>query len=128
MAFIVGNRKSILINKLPLNKRQEVKEVTLDMAGAMGKVVQSCFPKASKVIDRFHVKKLAYDALQEIRINIVGMPSKKIMRLNVSKKKVENIHQNYFLMEILLNNFLQEVVTCYSSLKTNGEKKLNSKS
>jgi len=38
------------------------------MAGSMQKIVRSCFPKASQVIDRFHVQKLAYDALQEMRI------------------------------------------------------------
>jgi transposase len=57
-----------IIKQLPLELRRKVKEVTLDMAGAMGNIVDSCFPRASKVIDRFHVQKLAYDALQQIRI------------------------------------------------------------
>ena len=48
--------------------RETVTEVTLDMAGSMHKIVRCCFPNAVKVIDRFHVQKLAYDALQEIRI------------------------------------------------------------
>lgn len=30
--------------------------------------MSQCFPQALKVIDRFHVQKLAYDAVQEIRI------------------------------------------------------------
>ena len=34
----------------------------------MRKIVRSCFPGASRVIGRFHVQKLAYDALQEMRI------------------------------------------------------------
>jgi len=38
------------------------------MAGSMNKIVKRCFPKASLVIDRFHVQKLAYEAIQEIRI------------------------------------------------------------
>lgn len=57
-----------VLNKIPLSKRRKVKEVTLDMAGSMNKIVKTSFPKATKVIDRFHVQKLAYDALQEIRI------------------------------------------------------------
>ena len=57
-----------VLNKIPLSKRRKVKEVTLDMAGSMNKIVRASFPKATKVIDRFHVQKLAYDALQEIRI------------------------------------------------------------
>ena len=38
------------------------------MAGNMGLIVKKSFPNASLVIDRFHVQKLALDALQEIRI------------------------------------------------------------
>ena len=38
------------------------------MAGSMILITRRCFPKASRVIDRFHVQKLAYDALQEMRI------------------------------------------------------------
>jgi len=57
-----------VLNKIPLKQRKAVKEVTIDMANSMHKVVKSCFTNASRVIDRFHVQKLAYDALQEIRI------------------------------------------------------------
>jgi hypothetical protein len=38
------------------------------MAGNMGLIVKKSFPNATLVIDRFHVQKLALDALQEIRI------------------------------------------------------------
>jgi predicted GIY-YIG superfamily endonuclease len=34
----------------------------------MNKTVRRCFPQASRVIDRFHVRKPACDAVQEIRI------------------------------------------------------------
>ena len=57
-----------VLDKIPDEKRNSVKEITLDMANSMRKIVCSCFPKANRVIDRFHVQKLAYDALQEIRI------------------------------------------------------------
>lgn len=57
-----------ILKKMPISKRRKVKEITLDMAASMNKIVNDCFPKATKVIDRFHVQKLAYDALQEIRI------------------------------------------------------------
>jgi len=58
-----------VINKIAEQKREQVKEVTLDMAGSMNKIVKHCFPNASLVIDRFHVQKLAYDALQQMRID-----------------------------------------------------------
>lgn len=57
-----------VLRKIPEYKRKRVKEVTLDMADSMNKIVRQCFPKATKVIDRFHVQKLAYDAMQEMRI------------------------------------------------------------
>jgi transposase len=57
-----------VLDRIPEEVRDSVEEVTLDMANSMRKIVRSCFPKANRVIDRFHVQKLAYDALQEIRI------------------------------------------------------------
>jgi len=38
------------------------------MAGSMINIAKACFPKAQLVTDRFHVQKLAMEALQEIRI------------------------------------------------------------
>jgi len=57
-----------VLEKIPEEKLNQVEEVTLDMADSMRKIVRRCFPKARRVIDRFHVQKLAYDALQEMRI------------------------------------------------------------
>lgn len=60
--------KSILIKKIPHRERKKVKEVTLDMAANMEQIVRKSFTKASLVTDRFHVQKLAYDAVQQMRI------------------------------------------------------------
>jgi len=57
-----------ILNKIPLEVRESVQEVTVDMAANMRLIIQQSFPKAIKVIDRFHVQKLAYEAVQEIRI------------------------------------------------------------
>lgn len=57
-----------VLERIPLRKRNKVKEVTMDMAANMIKAVRRCFSNASRVIDRFHVQKLAYDAVQEARI------------------------------------------------------------
>ena len=59
---------SKILKKIPEKKRNKVREVTLDMATSMQKIVKSCFPRAMQVTDRFHVQKLSYEALQEIRI------------------------------------------------------------
>ena len=72
VAMIAGTQAENIIKvleKIPEEQRDTVKEITLDMANSMQKIARSCFPKASQVIDRFHVQKLAYDALQEIRID-----------------------------------------------------------
>lgn len=71
VAIIKGTSSEKVIEaleRIPQEKRNEVKEITLDMAESMRKIVRRCFPKARRVIDRFHVQKLAYDALQEMRI------------------------------------------------------------
>ena len=38
------------------------------MSSGMHAIARECFPNAEQVIDRFHVQKLACDALQELRI------------------------------------------------------------
>lgn len=71
VAMVHGTKSDEVISvlkKIPESKRKTVKEVTLDMASSMNKIVKKSFPKAIRVIDRFHVQKLAYDALQEMRI------------------------------------------------------------
>lgn len=71
VAMIKGTKAEVVIkilHKIPLKQRKVVKEVTLDMAGNMRLIVKKSFPNATLVIDRFHVQKLALDALQEIRI------------------------------------------------------------
>jgi transposase len=57
-----------ILNKIPEVKRKKVKEVTLDLAPTMERIVKKSFPKAKLVSDRFHVQQLASDAVQEIRI------------------------------------------------------------
>ena len=54
--------------KISDKKRARVKEITLDMANSMKIIAKKCFPKAVQVTDRFHVQKLALEALQDIRI------------------------------------------------------------
>lgn len=71
VAMVKGTRADDVIEVLkliPSGLRRKVREITLDMAGSMNQIVKQCFPRAIKVIDRFHVQKLAYDALQEMRI------------------------------------------------------------
>lgn len=57
-----------VLEKLPLAVRETVKEVTLDMAKNMESAAKQSFPEAKLVTDRFHVVKLAMEALQHLRI------------------------------------------------------------
>ena len=54
--------------KISTKTRARVKEITLDMANSMKTIAKKCFPKAIQVTDRFHVQKLALEALQDIRV------------------------------------------------------------
>jgi|TARA_B110000261_G_C13046261_1_gene342362 transposase len=71
IASIKGTKAKDIINvlsKIPEASRNQVKEVTLDMAKNMESSIKNSFLKADIVTDRFHVVKLVIDALQHIRI------------------------------------------------------------
>lgn len=57
-----------VLKKIAEKKRQEVKEITIDLAPTMELIAKRSFPSAQRVADRFHVQKLAADAVQEMRI------------------------------------------------------------
>lgn len=48
-------------------------EITLDLSSSMMLIVCTVFPKARITNDRFHVQKLYYDALDELRITLRWM-------------------------------------------------------
>jgi transposase len=52
-----------VLEKIPLEKRNNVKEITLDMAKNMELAVKIAFQNAYLVRDRFHVVKLAMKSL-----------------------------------------------------------------
>lgn len=87
LATIRGTKAEDMIavlERIPLRLRNKVREVTMDMAPNMAKAIRRCFRNARRVIDRFHVQKLAYDAVQELRIGyrweVLDEESKKIAR------------------------------------------------
>jgi transposase len=102
IAMIEGTQSDKIIKaieQIPDELRERVIEVTLDMASSMHKIVKNCFPQASRVIDRFHVQKLAYDALQEMRI------SHRWDAINEETNAIENAKLNHtkYHPEILSN-------------------------
>ncbi|MFD0878388.1 transposase, partial [Massilia pinisoli] len=71
VAIIAGTKAETVtevLQKIPINLRKKVREITLDMAANMELIAKRAFPNAIRVTDRFHVQKLATEALQEIRI------------------------------------------------------------
>lgn len=71
IAVIAGTKSEDVIEvlrRIDEDRREAVQEVTLDLSDSMRKIVRTAFPKASRVIDRFHIQKLACEAVQELRI------------------------------------------------------------
>lgn len=71
VAVVAGTKSEDVISvlqRIDQDRRNAVEEVTLDLSDSMRKIVRTSFPKASRVIDRFHIQKLACDAVQELRI------------------------------------------------------------
>lgn len=71
VAVVAGTKSEDVISvlkRIDENRRSIVAEVTLDLSDSMRKIVRSAFPNASRVIDRFHIQKLACEAVRELRI------------------------------------------------------------
>ena len=58
----------------------------------MGLIAKKSFPNANRVIDRFHVPKLATEALQEIRIKYSRQAAN---QENQAIRRVKNLRQFY---------------------------------
>lgn len=93
VSIIAGTRAEDIIKileKIPLKDRNKVTEITLDMAGNMNLIAKKCFPKATLVTDRFHVQKLAVEAVQDIRIKYrweaIDAENEAIEQAKLSKK------------------------------------------
>ena len=63
------------------------------MANSMKNIAKTCFPKAMQVTDRFHVQKLALEALQDIRIKhrweAIDMENNQIKRARLQEEVFE---------------------------------------
>lgn len=57
-----------ILQKINEQQREQVVEVTHDCSDTMHKIVRKCFRNARHTIDRFHVQKLALEAVQQMRI------------------------------------------------------------
>ena len=94
VACIKGTKSQDIINvihRIPLIMREKVEEITLDMATNMQLAARLNFPNAALVTDRFHVVKLAMEAVQHLRIKLrwqeIDIENKAIKSANEQKIK-----------------------------------------
>ena len=102
VAIINGTESKLIqsvLEKIALEKRQQVKEVSMDMARNMGLAIKNSFPNCKMVIDRFHVVRLVMDAMQHMRVDLRW---KSIAEENYAIKEAKDNNQKY-IAEILPN-------------------------
>lgn len=96
--------------KLPLEIRDKVKEISLDMAPNMALASRNCFTKSSLVIDRFHVVRLVCDAMQHLRTQlrwkVIDEENEAIKKAKEQglKYKAETLSNGDTLREILVRS------------------------
>ena len=86
-----------VLERISLEKRLQVKEVTLDMAKNMEAAMKKVFTDAKLVTDRFHVVRLAMEALQHIRVNLKW---KEMDKENEAVKAAKEKNQKYEAEEL----------------------------
>lgn len=73
IASIEGTRAADIadvLNRLGADEKEQIKEVTMDMAKNMESAIRTALPAASIVTDRFHVVKLLLEPVQQLRIKL----------------------------------------------------------
>lgn len=71
IAMIRGTDSDTVISvleRIGAGKRHTVREVTLDLSPTMMRIARKVFPKAYLTNDRFHVQRLFYEAIDDLRI------------------------------------------------------------
>jgi transposase len=96
-----------VLEKIPLEKRELVKEVSMDMARNMGLAVEKSFPKSTLVIDRFHVVKLVMDAMQHLRVKLRW---KAIEEENTAIRQAKEKGEKYYPQVLANGDTLKELL------------------
>lgn len=87
---------SVVFNRMPLEKRLAVKEVTMDFSDSMREAVEESFPQADITIDCFHIIQLATNALSDVRMKHKrkAMAEDAKARKEFDDRKKRNAEQN----------------------------------
>jgi len=70
-AIVAGTKAEVVreaLDHIPQEKRDLVTEITMDLSSSMKNIAVMEFRNTKRTIDRFHVQKLAMEAIQEMRI------------------------------------------------------------
>ena len=111
-----------VLKQIDEEERMKVKEVTLDLSDSMRRIVSVAFPKAQRVIDRFHIQKLACDAVQEIHVAHRTHCNKAMRRWKNANKRAGPMCRSAFPMGTRVRNCLSEAATSCSNQQTGGRK------
>lgn len=96
-----------VLKKIPLEKRNQVTEISMDMARNMGLAAKNSFPNSKKVIDRFHVVRLVMDAMQHIRVKLRW---KAIEEENTAIKQAKERGERYYPQVLANGDTLKELL------------------
>ena len=110
VAVINGTEARIIqavLEKIPMEKRQLVKEVTMDMARNMALAVENSFPNCKKVIDRFHAVRLVMDAMQHVRVKLRW---KAIEEENILIKQAKELGKKHYPETLSNGDTLKELL------------------
>lgn len=110
VAVINGTEAKVIqevLGKISLEKRNQVKEVSMDMARNMGMAARNSFPNSNLVIDRFHVVRLVMDAMQHIRVSFRW---KAIDEENTAIKKAREKDEKYYPQILANGDTLKELL------------------
>ena len=117
VAVINGTEAKVIqevLEKISLQKRNQVQEVSMDMARNMGLAIRNSFPNCSMVTDRFHtstgsatVVRLVMDAMQHIR---VGFRWDAIDEENKAIKEAKENGQKYYPQILSNGDTLKELL------------------
>jgi transposase len=110
VAVINGTEAHVIqevLAKIALEKRNQVQEVSMDMARNMGLAVENSFPNSNRVIDRFHVVRLVMDAMQHIRVSLRW---EAIEEENTAIKKAKEKGEKYYPQVLPNGDTLKELL------------------
>lgn len=111
-----------VLKQQPIEMREGVEEVCVDMWGGFPKVIRETFPNAQIVIDRFHVQKLVNKALNNVRlaVNFKGLKNRSLLmnnRVKLSDKEQEELELILSRSPSLriAHELKEELITIYNS-------------